>query len=86
MTRWWHTTVNEYAQPHQPKVSPVTSRFTTGTPCPRCGSHDTTLEGTVEADQAILGTDEYVYSCDDCHTEWVREKGGTRWEYLNLGD
>jgi transposase-like protein len=54
-------------------------------PCPHCGSSLTSLIGVVEADIAILGTDEEVYHCDDCRTEWVQEKGGTRREVLNPG-
>lgn len=50
--------------------------------CPRCRSGSILLIGTAEADEAILGVDEYIYTCYDCHTEWVREKGGTRLELL----
>lgn len=46
--------------------------------CPGCLSQDVQLIGSVEADQAVLGTDENVFRCDDCHMEWVQEKVGSR--------
>ena len=54
--------------------------------CPKCGSVLVALLGTAESDIAVLGTDEYVCRCDDCRAEWVREKGGSRYEILAEGD
>jgi transposase-like protein len=50
--------------------------------CPACGSGSCETLGAVEADIAVLGTDEYVQRCHDCGAEWVREKGGNRTEML----
>lgn len=50
--------------------------------CPFCRSTELDLLGAVEADQAILGEDEYVYRCLGCNREWVLAKDRSRYEAL----